>query len=40
VVTFHPSFILRVPDADAKHQAFEKLVEDLRLAGRLAAGLN
>ena len=36
VVTYHPSFVLRVPDERAKHDAYAALVEDLRLAGRLA----
>ncbi|HUZ12806.1 MAG TPA: UdgX family uracil-DNA binding protein [Caulobacteraceae bacterium] len=36
LVTYHPSMILRVPDAAAKAAAFAALVEDLRLAARLA----
>ena len=32
VVTYHPSFVLRVTDEAAKHDAFTALVEDLRLA--------
>ena len=36
VVTYHPSFVLRVPDEAAKHDAFTALVEDLRLARGLA----
>ena len=36
VVTYHPSFVLRVPDERAKHDAYAALVEDLRMAGRLA----
>jgi uracil-DNA glycosylase len=36
VVTYHPSFLLRVPDADAKARAYAEFVEDLRLAGELA----
>ncbi|MFN3513336.1 MAG: UdgX family uracil-DNA binding protein [Phenylobacterium sp.] len=37
VVTFHPSYLLRVPDAAAKAQAFEGFVEDLKFAWSLAA---
>ncbi|WGM39077.1 UdgX family uracil-DNA binding protein [Caulobacter sp. NIBR1757] len=37
VVTYHPSFLLRVPDAKAKAEGFAALVEDLALAWRLAA---
>ncbi|NBB16795.1 UdgX family uracil-DNA binding protein [Caulobacter sp. SLTY] len=37
VVTYHPSFLLRVPDAEAKEQGFKALVEDLALAWKLAA---
>lgn len=37
VVTYHPSYLLRVPDADAKAEAFAAFVEDLRFASRLAA---
>lgn len=36
VVTYHPSFLLRLPDADAKAQAYEAFVEDLRFAWKLA----
>jgi uracil-DNA glycosylase len=32
VVTVHPSSILRTRDHDAKREAFEALVEDLRVA--------
>jgi DNA polymerase len=38
VVTYHPSFLLRVPDEAAKKKAFREFVEDLRLAWRLAGG--
>ncbi|MEP9378997.1 UdgX family uracil-DNA binding protein [Aquabacter sp. CN5-332] len=34
--TVHPSSILRVPDAEARHAAFSALVEDLRTAVRPA----
>ncbi|KSB89682.1 DNA polymerase [Caulobacter vibrioides] len=36
VVTYHPSFLLRLPDADAREQARAEFVKDLRLAGELA----
>lgn len=36
VVTYHPSFLLRVPDEAAKKQAFAEFVADLRLAWKLA----
>ncbi|WP_454717197.1 UdgX family uracil-DNA binding protein [Caulobacter segnis] len=36
VVTYHPSFLLRLPDEDAKARAYAEFVEDLRLAGELA----
>ncbi len=37
VVTYHPSFLLRVPDAKARSDGFAALVEDLALAWKLAA---
>jgi len=37
VVTYHPSYLLRLPDAAAKAQAYEMFVEDLRFAWALAA---
>jgi uracil-DNA glycosylase family protein len=37
VVTYHPSYLLRVPDAAAKAAAFEAFVEDLKFAWKLAA---
>ncbi len=37
VVSWHPSYLLRVPDEAAKARASEQLVEDLRLAWALAA---
>jgi uracil-DNA glycosylase family protein len=37
VVTYHPSFLLRAPDADAKAKAYAALVEDLAFAWALAA---
>jgi len=36
VVTYHPSYLLRIPDAEAKAKAFEMFVEDLKLAWKLA----
>ena len=40
LVTYHPSFLLRVPDADAKAKAYAAFVEDLRQAGQLAGLAN
>ena len=37
VVTYHPSFLLRVPDEKAKAEAFDAFVDDLKLAWSLAA---
>jgi DNA polymerase len=37
VVTYHPSFLLRLPDAKAKAEAYDAFVEDLKLAWSLAA---
>jgi probable DNA metabolism protein len=37
VVTYHPSYLLRVPDAAAKAKAYEMFVEDLKFAWTLAA---
>jgi DNA polymerase len=37
VVTYHPSYLLRVPDADAKAKAYAAFVEDLKFAWGLAA---
>jgi DNA polymerase len=36
-VTYHPSYLLRLPDADAKAKAFAMFVEDLKFAWGLAA---
>ena len=36
LVTYHPSFLLRLPDADAKARAYADFVQDLRQAGALA----
>jgi uracil-DNA glycosylase len=38
LVTFHPSAILRQPDASGKERQFSALVEDLALAALLVAG--
>jgi uracil-DNA glycosylase family protein len=37
VVTYHPSYLLRLPDEPAKKAAFKLFVEDLKLARSLAA---
>ena len=37
VVTYHPSYLLRLPDAAAKAEAYAMFVEDLRYALALAA---
>ncbi|WP_293676287.1 UdgX family uracil-DNA binding protein [uncultured Phenylobacterium sp.] len=37
VVTYHPSFLLRVPDEAAKQAGYAAFVEDLKLAWTLAA---
>ncbi|MGR4865625.1 UdgX family uracil-DNA binding protein [Caulobacter sp. LARHSG274] len=37
LVSWHPSFMLRMPDPDAKARAYAELVDDLRLAWKLAA---
>ena len=36
LVSWHPSYLLRVPDPDAKHRAYDQLVADLRLAREMA----
>jgi len=36
VVTYHPSFLLRLPDQDARARAYADFVDVPRLAGRLA----
>ena len=36
VVTFHPAYLLRVPDPAAKARAYEQFVEDLKYAWKLA----
>jgi DNA polymerase len=37
VPTYHPSFVLRAPDPQARDQAYATLVEALRQAARIAA---
>ena len=37
VVSYHPSYLLRVPDADAKAKAYAMFLEDLKFAWKLAA---
>lgn len=36
-LTVHPSYLLRIPDSDAKRAAFEAFVDDLRHARRIGA---
>jgi len=36
VVTWHPSFLLRVPDAETKERAYREFVADLKFAWKLA----
>lgn len=36
-LTVHPSYLLRIPDSDAKRAAFEAFVDDLRQARRIGA---
>ena len=35
-ITVHPSFLLRIPDADAKQRAYDDFVADLRMVRTLA----
>jgi DNA polymerase len=37
VVTYHPSYLLRLPNRDAKAKAYEMFVQDLKFAWSLAA---
>ena len=32
LVTVHPSYLLRLPDADAKAREYQRFVDDLRIA--------
>ncbi len=36
LVSWHPSYMLRIPDQEAKDRAYAELVEDLKLAWKLA----
>jgi uracil-DNA glycosylase family protein len=36
-ITVHPSFLLRIPDRDAKKQAYREFVQDLRSIRKLAS---
>jgi len=36
VITYHPSYLLRIPDAEGKAKAFRLFVEDLKFAWNLA----
>jgi DNA polymerase len=38
-VTYHPSYLLRLPDESARAAAYQTFVADLRTAGELAAAL-
>ena len=35
LVTVHPSYLLRLPDEDAKAQEYDRFVDDLKIAARL-----
>ena len=35
LVTVHPSYLLRLPDADAKAREYQRFVDDLRIAADL-----
>lgn len=39
IATWHPSALLRMPDAQSRAAAFEELVEDLRRAAQAAGGM-
>jgi uracil-DNA glycosylase len=36
-ITVHPSYLLRIPDRDAKQQAYRDFVSDLRSVGKMTA---
>jgi uracil-DNA glycosylase family protein len=40
LVTVHPSYLLRLPDAEAKAREYERFVEDLKIAARLLKKLS
>jgi DNA polymerase len=35
LVTVHPSYLLRLPDADARAQEYQRFVDDLKIAAAL-----
>jgi DNA polymerase len=35
MVTVHPSYLLRLPDADAKAREYQRFVDDLKIAADL-----
>ena len=35
VATIHPSAVLRAPDAEGRHQAYESLVADLKVVAKV-----
>jgi uracil-DNA glycosylase len=35
LVTVHPSYLLRLPDADAKTRQYPRFVDDLKTAAKL-----
>ncbi len=37
IITVHPSYLLRIPDAASKDAEFRKFVHDLKLAAKLAS---
>jgi DNA polymerase len=37
LITVHPSYLLRIPDADSKEREYKTFVRDLKLAAKLAA---
>jgi DNA polymerase len=37
-ITVHPSFLLRLPDEEARHQEFAKFVQDLKAAAKRVHG--
>ena len=40
LVTVHPSYLLRLPDADAKAREYQRFVEDLKIAAGAAAKIS
>ena len=39
LVTVHPSYLLRLPDPEARAREYERFVEDLRIAAALSRKL-